>query len=94
MREVAALHSGQRVAFLVCSNEPVATLLSLEGLKVFEGPGTAIGDLYALAGCDKLMAPRAPSRFGLLIGGGAPVQMLQSTEDHVWEGGFVIHENV
>jgi hypothetical protein len=51
------------VAFLVCSNEPVAPLLSLEGLKVFEGPGTAIGDLYALAGCDKLMGP--PSTFSL-----------------------------
>jgi hypothetical protein len=63
MREAAALHAGQRVAFLVCSNEPVAPLLSLEGLKVFEGPGTAIGDLYALAGCDKLMGP--PSTFSL-----------------------------
>lgn len=94
MREAATLHEGRRVAFLVCSNEPIAPLLGLEGLRVFEGPGTAIGDLYALAGCDKLMGP--PSTFSLWASywGGAPLQMLQSTEDHIWEGGFVIHQNV
>ena len=94
MREAAALHAGRRVAFLVCSNEPVGPLLGLEGLKTFAGPGTAIADLYGLAGCDKLMGP--PSTFSLWASywGGAPLQMLQSAEDHVWEGGFVIHQNV
>jgi hypothetical protein len=56
MREMAGLFPGQRVAFLVCSNEPQAAE-QFAGLTIGPGPGTAMGDLYALAGCDYLLGP-------------------------------------
>ena len=94
MREAANLHADRRVAFLVCSNESVEPLLCLEGIKTFEGPGSPIADLYSLAGCDKLLGP--PSTFSLWASywGGVPLQMLEGADEHVWEGGFVIHQNV
>jgi hypothetical protein len=56
MRETAALFPGRRVAFLVCSNE-ARRPEEFAGLTVGFGPGTAVGDLYALAGCDYLVGP-------------------------------------
>jgi len=54
--------AGQRVRFLVCSDEPIAPA-DFRGLDVAVGPGSAIGDLYALARCDYLIGP--PSTFSL-----------------------------
>jgi hypothetical protein len=94
MREAAALHAGRRVGFLVCSNESVSPLLNLQGLKVIRGPGSAVADLYTLAACDQLMGP--PSTFSLWASywGGAPLHMLLSIDQKVWDSGFVIHQNV
>jgi len=94
MREAVALHKGQRVAFLVCSNEDVGPLLGMEGVVATRGPGSAIGDLYALAGCDLLMGP--PSTFSLWASfmGNVRLHMLQAVDQSLYAGGFVIHERV
>ena len=56
MRETAALFPGRKVAFLICSNEPRQPE-EFAGLTVDFGPNTAVGDLYALAGCDYIVGP-------------------------------------
>ena len=60
MRSVADQLSGTRVAFMVCTNEPLDRN-AFAGLQVVSGPGTAIHDLYALAETDWMMGP--PSTF-------------------------------
>lgn len=59
MCEAAALLPG-RVAFLVCSDDPQSAG-AFKGLRVAFGPGTPAGDLYALAGCDRIIG--TPSSF-------------------------------
>jgi hypothetical protein len=56
MSELAGQFPGQRVAFLVCSDEP-RTREEFPDLTVGFGPGTAMGDLYALAKCDYILGP-------------------------------------
>ena len=56
MRQLAGQFPGSRVAFLVCSNES-RDLQEFPGLAVGFGPGSPIGDLYALAGCDYIVGP-------------------------------------
>lgn len=94
MREAVALHEGRRVAFLVCSNEDVRPLLGMEGIVATRGPGSAIADLYALAGCDLLMGP--PSTFSLWASfmGNVRLHMVQEADQSLYAGGFVIHERV
>jgi hypothetical protein len=47
---------GQRIGFLVCSNEPQPGE-AFTGLVWRKGPGTEIGDLMALASCDYIIGP-------------------------------------
>ena len=94
MREVVAMNPGRRVGFLVCSNGDVDALAAQEDLRVAKGPGSAVGDLYALAACDRLIGP--PSTFTLWASyyGQVPLHMLESVDQRLWEGGFVMHERV
>jgi hypothetical protein len=94
MRQLVAMNSDCRVGFLVCSNGDINELLMAEGLRVTRGPGRAVEDLYALASCDRLIGP--PSTFTLWASyfGQVPLHMLESADQILWEGGFVIHENV
>jgi len=64
MAQTASLFAkaGQRVRFLVCSNEPVAAA-DFPDLELVRSPGGMIEDLYALAGCDCLIGP--PSTFSM-----------------------------
>lgn len=55
MRSVAG-ELGGRVAFLVCSDEPVETG-AFGDLHVHLGPGKPIEDLHALSLCDRLVGP-------------------------------------
>lgn len=59
---MAAMFPGQRVAFLVCSDEEQQAE-SFAPFQVTIGPGTVLEDLYSLAGCDYLIGP--PSTFSL-----------------------------
>jgi hypothetical protein len=63
MRELRAqLPAHQRVAFLLCSNEPIV-LSDFAGLDVHLPTGHFVEDLYALAGCDYLLGP--PSSYSM-----------------------------
>jgi len=62
MHAAAALFSGRRVGFLVCSNLPQQISDPALG-RVHYGTGGVIEDLYALAACDYLIGP--PSTFSL-----------------------------
>ena len=60
MHELAAQFPGRKVSFLVCSDESRSEA-EFPGLSVGLGPGSVVGDLYALARCDYIMGP--PSTF-------------------------------
>lgn len=94
MREVVMLNPERRVGFLVCSNGDVDALAAQEDLRVARGPGSPVGDLYALASCDRLIGP--PSTFTLWASyyGQVPLHMLESSDQGLWGGGFVMHERV
>lgn len=62
MIAVQSLFPGQRVGFLVVSNEPHQAGFS-EDLLVFYGSGQVIEDMYCLAACDYIMGP--PSTFSI-----------------------------
>jgi hypothetical protein len=61
-RDIAALFPGQRTGFILCSNEPIP-LEDFAPLAVTPGPGTVLGDLHSLAGCDYIVGP--PSTYSL-----------------------------
>ena len=60
MHELAGQFPGRKVSFLVCSDEP-RNEAEFPGLTMGLGPGSVVGDLYALARCDYIMGP--PSTF-------------------------------
>jgi hypothetical protein len=60
MRELAEQFPGRKTAFLVCSDERRHPG-EFPGLAVGFGPGSLVGDLYALAECEYVMGP--PSTF-------------------------------
>ena len=60
MQRIQGLFAGQRVHFLMCSNEERAQS-AFSQFTVFSGSGQFIEDLYALARCDFMVGP--PSRF-------------------------------
>ncbi|WP_162303679.1 hypothetical protein [Hymenobacter sediminis] len=59
---LAQLPAHKRVAFLLCSNEPV-DLTAYAGLTVHQPTGHFIEDLYALAACDYVLGP--PSSYSM-----------------------------
>jgi hypothetical protein len=56
MQELAAQFPDRKVSFLLCSNE-VQDERAFPGLSVGFGPGSDVGDLYALAKCDYIFGP-------------------------------------
>lgn len=60
MREVAEQFPGRKVSFLVCGDEP-RRAEEFPGLKVSFGGASPVTDLFALAGCDRIIGP--PSTF-------------------------------
>jgi hypothetical protein len=82
MREAAALFPGRKVAFLVCSNE-ARRPDEFGGLAVGFGPGTAVGDLYALAGCDYLIGPLSSFTQWASFYGNKPLFHLRDSADRI-----------
>ena len=80
MRELAGQFPGQRVSFLVCSDEPRRQEEFL-GLRVGFGPGSAIGDVYALAKCDYILGPLSSYSQWASFYGNKPLYQLRSTND-------------
>ena len=72
MGHVAGELRGRAVRFVVCSDEAL-DLSVFRPLEVVPGPGSPLRDLYALAGCDLLVAP--PSTFSMWASfyGGVPL---------------------
>jgi len=56
MQEVAAQFGSKRVRFIVCSDSAF-TPDQFKPLDVHMGPGEALTDMYALAGCDLIIGP-------------------------------------
>jgi len=82
MRELAGQFPGRKVAFLVCSDEP-RTEAEFPGLSVRLGPGSAVGDLYALAKCDYIMGPPSTYTQWASFYGDRPMLCLESEEQQV-----------
>lgn len=62
MKQMVALLSGagRRVGFLLCSDEPIDRR-DYPGFTITPGPGSPVGDLYALSRCAYILGP--PSTF-------------------------------
>ena len=82
MRELAGQFPGKRVAFLVCSDEP-RSLEEFPGLSVGFGPGTAMGDLYALAKCDYIVGPLSSYSQWASYYGNKPLYQLTGSKDRL-----------
>jgi hypothetical protein len=79
MHDVVGLLPGQRVGFLVCSNEPRASTEFTESKFAF-GPGSAVGDLHALSLCDYLIGPLSTYTQWASYYGNAPLRVLRCDE--------------
>jgi hypothetical protein len=82
MRELAGRFPERKVSFLVCSDEP-RNEAEFPGLSVGLGPGSAVGDLYALARCDYIMGPPSTYTQWASFYGEKPLLHLCDTNDSV-----------
>ena len=87
MRELAGQFSGQNVSFLVCSDEP-RRQEEFPGLQIGFGPGTAMGDLYALAKCDYILGPLSSYSQWASFYGNKPLYQLGGSEERLDRGKF------
>jgi len=79
-RSLTINSSGRKFVFLVCSDEPIGDD-AFSGLDWIRGPGTALGDLYALSLCDLVMGPVSTfNRLSAFLGG-IPRFEIQSAVD-------------
>jgi hypothetical protein len=82
MRELAGRFPERKVSFLVCSDEP-RNEAEFPGLSVGLGPGSAVGDLYALARCDYIMGPPSTYTQWASFYGEKPLLHLWDSNDSV-----------
>jgi len=82
MRELAGQFPGQKVAFLVCSDEP-RRQEEFPGLTVGFGPGSPMGDLYALAKCDYILGPLSSYSQWASFYGNKPLYQLGDSKDRL-----------
>ena len=87
MRQAAGQFPGKKVGFVVCSTDKIPPEVFGE-LPVWPGPGSAIGDLYALAACDRVMGP--PSSFNQWASfyGDAPLHWIETPDAPVRFRGY------
>lgn len=82
MRELADQFPGQKVSFLVCSDEP-RRQEEFPGLPVGFGPGSPMGDLYALAKCDYIVGPLSSYSQWASFYGDKPLYQLSDSKDRL-----------
>jgi hypothetical protein len=82
MQELAGQFPGRKVSFLICSDEP-RNEAEFPGLSVGLGPGSAVGDLQALAQCDFIMGPPSTFTQWASFYGNHPMLSLDSAEQRV-----------
>jgi len=98
MRRMQELMPNKIVKFLVCSNEEQAKE-DLHGVDWRPGPGSEVGDLYALAACDYIIGP--PSTYTQWASFYGQVPRYMHTRKYIEKGGgsiamlnlndFVVH---
>jgi len=93
MRELGDQFGGKRVAYLLCSDEPLDAG-EFSGLPIASGPGSAAADLYALAECDYVFGP--PSTFSQWASfyGNKPLLHLTDSHQSVELGRFAVSDLV
>ena len=86
---VLTLMTGEKVKFMICSNEEVDLSL-FNDQDVDKGLGETVEDLYALAGCDYIIGP--PSTFTMWASfyGDTPLYMIKDPDKHFNLGDFEI----
>jgi hypothetical protein len=89
MRELAGQFPGQRVSFLVCSDESRRPQ-EFPGLSVGFGPGFPMGDLYALAQCDYITGTVSSFSQWASFYGNKPLYQLRDGSDHPERGRFQV----
>ena len=82
MHELAQQFPGRKVAFLICSDEPRHEQ-EFPGLTVGFGPGSLMGDLYALARCDRIFGPLSTFSQWAAFYGNKPLLFLRDQNDSV-----------
>jgi hypothetical protein len=82
MRELADQFPGQKVSFLVCSDEP-RHQEEFPGLPVGFGPGSPMGDLYSLAKCDYILGPLSSYSQWASFYGNKPLYQLTDSKDRL-----------
>ena len=87
MSELAGQFPGQKVSFLVCSDE-LRRPEEFPGLTVGFGPGSAMGDLYALAKCDYILGPLSSYSQWASFYGNKPLYQLSDRKDRLELGKF------
>jgi hypothetical protein len=87
MRELAAQFPGQRVSFLVCSDE-ARSQEEFPGLVVGFGPGSPMGDLYALAKCDYLLGTLSSFSQWASFYGNKPLYQVRDANERLELGKF------
>lgn len=89
MQELAEQFPGKKVAFLVCGDEPRQEQ-EFPGLLVGFGPGSSVGDLYALAKCDCLFGPISTFSQWASFQGDKPLLSLYDSSDRVERSKFSV----
>ena len=87
MNEMAEQFPGRKVSFLVCSDEP-RQRSEFPGLSIGFGPGSPLGDMYALAKCDYIVGAVSSYSQWASFYGDKPLYQLRSTNDHLEVGKF------
>jgi hypothetical protein len=87
MRELAGQFPGRKVSFLICSDEP-RNEAEFPGLSVGPGPGSAVGDLNALARCDYIMGPPSTYTQWASFYGNKPLLLLKDSQDRLERAKF------
>ncbi len=91
MHELAGQFQGRKVAFLVCSDEP-RNEAEFPGLSVGLGPGSVVGDLYALARCDYIMGPPSTYTQWASFYGNHPMLALDSANQRIDRDKFQVSD--
>lgn len=91
MHELAGQFPGRKVAFLVCGDEP-RNKAEFPELSVELGPGSAVGDLYALARCDYIMGPPSTYTQWASFYGNHPLLSLDSRDQRIDRDKFQVSD--
>jgi GT2 family glycosyltransferase len=89
MGEVAALFSGRRLAFLICSDWPQDPEL-FSGFRVTFGTNELIEDLYAFARCDYLVGPPSTFTGWASFYGNVPLNIINRVDQEQSIGDFQV----